>query len=387
MVAIASVNGKVLDPDELLEAARAERDRIGRFNLAIVGGTGVGKSSLVNAIFGEGLAPTGVGLPVTRGIDYYTNPDGSLGIWDFEGFEVGNSRSPADIVRGNLETIANGPAGQRIAAVWYCIASTAARLQPAEIDVISEFKDQGLPVVVVLTKVTRVRRHLTREWIVSDDARKMSEWLEEPTTSEGTRVHLRVDAVALTAAVDQGKFGGPTHGLDELITVTLDLSPDDQDEAIKVAQKVSPPLKRELCRRAIATAVTASAAAALAPIPVADAVALAGIQLAMMGKICTYYGIDLTVVGGGQIMAQLGLQFAGRALARSLLKLIPGAGMFINAGVAAGLTAATGEAWMRFCEAIESGKIDLDDIENAWKDYAPTFTQVIAAVQKHRMKG
>jgi uncharacterized protein (DUF697 family)/predicted GTPase len=387
MVAIASENGKVLDPDELLEAAEAERARIGRFNLAVVGGTGVGKSSLVNAIFGEDLAPTGVGLPVTRGIDYYTNADGSLGIWDFEGFEVGNSRPPAEIVRDNLETIASGPASQRIAAVWYCIASTAARLQPAEIDVISEFKDQGLPVVIVLTKVTRVRSGLTREWTVSDDARRMRDWLEKPTTPEGTHLRLRVDAVALTAAVDQGKFGGPAHGLDQLITVTLELSPDDHDEAIKVAQKISLPLKRELCRRAIAPAVTAATAAALTPIPVADAVALAGIQLAMMGKICTYYGIDLTVVGGGQLMTQLGLQFAGKALARSLLKLVPGAGMVINAGVAAGLTAATGEAWMRFCEAIYVGKIDLDDIESAWKDYAPTFAQVITAVQRHRTRG
>ncbi|MGI5191111.1 DUF697 domain-containing protein [Promicromonospora sp. CA-289599] len=386
MVTTASKSGKILNPDELLEAARAERARIGRFNLAVVGGTGVGKSSLVNAIFGEDLAPTGIGLPVTRGIDYYTNPDGSLGIWDFEGFEVGSSRSPAEVVRDNLETIANGPNGQRIAAVWYCIASTAARLQPAEIAVISEFKDQGLPVVIVLTKVARIRTRLTREWIVSDDAQRMREWLEKPTTPEGTRLHLRADAVALTAAVDQGKFGGPAHGLDELITITLDLSPDDQDEAIKVAQKISLPLKRELCRRAINTAVAAAAAAALVPIPIADAVALAGIQLAMMGKICTYYGIDLAILGGGQLMTQLGLQFAGKALARSLLKLIPGAGMAINAGVAAGLTAATGEAWMRFCEAIYSGKIDLENIENAWKDYAPTFAQVIAAVQRHRMQ-
>lgn len=386
MVATTRENDRVLDPEELLEAAAAERSRIGRFNLAIVGGTGVGKSSLVNAVFGEGLAPTGIGLPVTRGIDYYTNPDGSLGIWDFEGFEVGTTRSPAEAVRSSLATIEQGPKGQRIAAVWYCIASTAARLQPAEIDVISTFKDRGLPVILVLTKVARVRARLTREWLVSDDAQKMRAWLENPTASDGRPLDLRLDAVALTAAVDQEKFGGPAHGLDELIALTLELAPADRGDAFSVAQKVSAALKREMCRRAIAAGAAAAAGAAFAPIPIADALALAGIQLAMMGKICTYYGIDLTVVAGGQLMSQLAVQFAGKALARSLLKLIPGAGMVINAAVAAGLTVATGEAWMRFCEAIYRGKIDLDDVEEAWKGYSPTFTHVITAIQKYRLQ-
>jgi len=71
-----------LDPSEFIDANNQESSRIGRFNLAIVGPTGVGKSSLVNAVFGEDRAATGVGLPVTRGVQYYT--DKSLGIWDFD---------------------------------------------------------------------------------------------------------------------------------------------------------------------------------------------------------------------------------------------------------------------------------------------------------------
>src|SRR5664279_3226129 len=79
-----------VDAAALLAAAAAkERGRIGRFNLAIVGGTGVGKSSLVNAIFDEPRAATGVGLPVTAGVSYYQSDSGSLGVWDFEGFEIG----------------------------------------------------------------------------------------------------------------------------------------------------------------------------------------------------------------------------------------------------------------------------------------------------------
>ena len=39
---------------------------LGRFNLAIFGKTGTGKSTLVNAIFGDDVAATGTGRPVTR---------------------------------------------------------------------------------------------------------------------------------------------------------------------------------------------------------------------------------------------------------------------------------------------------------------------------------
>ncbi|WP_353888713.1 GTPase [uncultured Microbacterium sp.] len=68
-----------VDDTPFLEANETAKSRYGRFNLAVVGGTGVGKSSLINAVFGRDLAKVGKGLPVTRGADYYH--DDSLGIW------------------------------------------------------------------------------------------------------------------------------------------------------------------------------------------------------------------------------------------------------------------------------------------------------------------
>ena len=55
--------------DWFRESFRHEFDKqsaaMGRFNLVIFGKTGVGKSTLINAIFGEEVARTGIGEPVT----------------------------------------------------------------------------------------------------------------------------------------------------------------------------------------------------------------------------------------------------------------------------------------------------------------------------------
>ena len=373
-----------VDPEALFAAAREERARIGRFNLAILGGTGVGKSSLVNAVFGDDVATTGVGLPVTKGVSYYTNKEESLGVWDFEGFEIG--KSPGALVRENLRVIQDGPRIKHISAVWYCVASSSDRLTDADVEQIRALADAGYAVLIVLTKTSRARDFPGGPWKVSPQVERFAEWIARPSDSSGERIELPIAGIVLTAAIDQGKHGGPAHGLGELLETTLALSPDEAQEALVVAQRLSMPLKREAARKVIAASAAAAATTAAVPIPIADAVALAPIQFGMMGRTAAIYGLELKVMMSAQALAQLAAQIVGRALARGLIKLIPGVGSVINASVAAGLTTATGEGWLRLCEAVYAGKVKLDEIESAYKDFAPTVIQVINEVLKSRAK-
>ena len=355
------------------DAATENRRRFGRFNLGIVGETGVGKSSLVNAVFGEARARVGVGLPVTRGVNYYH--EGALGIWDFEGFEIGGGAP--QLLRENLRKIAERPADEQISVVWYCVLSSAGRLTRTDIAMINELEAAGLPVIIVLTKVDWDRNPVTGKMTPSYAAETLRQWIENPRDEVGRPITIHNRGVVLTSAVNS-KGKGVGYGLSDLVERTLELSPASEKDAFRIVQTLNLGWKRDMARRDVTAATASAAAAAAVPIPIATAAVLAPIQLAMMGRVAVVYDLELRSVFSVSALAQLATQMTGRALAASLVKFIPGAGSVIDAAVASALTAATGEGWIRFCEAIYTGKVDLRSAEAVWQRYAPTAASVFA---------
>lgn len=375
-----ATNGQPLDPSNFIESRNAAKSEFGRFNLAVIGGTGVGKSSLVNAVFGRNLAQTGAGLPVTRGVTYYK--DDSLGIWDIEGFEIGSSVSPREQLRQHLAEIATHPADTHIAVVWYCVKANDARLTPADIEMIRELDASGLPVILVLTKVDWDKNPITGTRRPVKALTEFMDWLDHPV-DQGRPIEIPYQRVMPTSTMDKdGK--GTGHGLGDLVEATLALAPEPVKDSFRVAQRLNLPWKREMARTATKAAVAAAGAAAAVPVPLADAAVLAPIQLGLMGRIAAIYDLDLTTMMSAAGLAQVGVQFTGRALASSFLKLIPGAGSVLNAGVASALTAATGEGWTRLCEQLHTGKLDLNKVESSWGAFVPSYLEVVRSIVVQR---
>jgi uncharacterized protein (DUF697 family) len=85
---------------------------------------------------------------------------------------------------------------------------------------------------------------------------------------------------------------------------------------------------------------------------VPDAAVLAPVQLGMLASIAAIFGMDesnermLRLVRG--LIGQRGVEAVGKHIAANLLKVVPGVS-FINAAVAAALTAALGEAYIQLC--------------------------------------
>lgn len=129
----------------------------GRYNIAVIGKTGVGKSSLINYLFGNAnVAKTGVGKPVTvqgfHKINFEINSIPAT-LFDSWGLEVGK----AEIWLNELNKELKGrdidkPASEWFHTVLYCIASSGARVEEFETRIINKLIKAKYNVVIVLTK-------------------------------------------------------------------------------------------------------------------------------------------------------------------------------------------------------------------------------------------
>ena len=134
--------------------------------------------------------------------------------------------------------------------------------------------------------------------------------------------------------------------------LTNDLLPEAVRRAFANAQGVVIGLKVDQSRAVVVGASATAAAAAAAPIPGSDAVMLKPIQLGMLAGITAIFGIELT---NAQVMSLLtrrhrkgAMEKAGKRLVKEVAKHVPG-GNVVNATVAAALTGALGEAYIRVC--------------------------------------
>ena len=75
-------------------------------NIMVAGITGTGKSTLINSIFGEEMAATGSGRPVTDRINEYQNGDIPIHIYDTVGLEL-DSQKTRESIKAIKNTIAS----------------------------------------------------------------------------------------------------------------------------------------------------------------------------------------------------------------------------------------------------------------------------------------
>lgn len=152
-----------LDTDKIAqEAINAIAEKIRNLktlNIIVAGKTGVGKSTLINAVFREKLAETGMGKPVTDHMRKITKKGMPLAIYDTRGFELGREVQ-AEVKQEVVDTISKGLATQdinkAIHCIWYCINTASNRIEPEEIEWLKELAKENqitqVPIIIVLTQ-------------------------------------------------------------------------------------------------------------------------------------------------------------------------------------------------------------------------------------------
>lgn len=113
-------------------------------NMILFGRSGAGKSSFINYLVGENVAPTGCGEPVTQEFDEYEFifPNRfRLHIYDSKGLEVAS----LDSIVSEIDSFVAGKSESRdpskwIHAIFYCVNISRTRLEPTEIDFIKRIQ-------------------------------------------------------------------------------------------------------------------------------------------------------------------------------------------------------------------------------------------------------
>ncbi len=131
-----------------------------RYNVVFVGKTGVGKSALINYLYGDKIRETGVGKPVTqRGFHYADNEINGLPVRFFDslGLEVGKEQEWLGDLEEELKKRGTGkPAEQWFHSVFYCIGAGGSRVEDFDIQIIRRFIDEKYKVAVILTKADQL---------------------------------------------------------------------------------------------------------------------------------------------------------------------------------------------------------------------------------------
>lgn len=366
--------------EKIMEEIKKEIKSLDTLNVMVLGKTGVGKSTLINNMFNEELAETGIGKPITTNIRKITKPDFPLAIYDTPGLELSGEFEVSNLLNDVVSEIESGSKYGRINdaihCILYCVSTPSHRIEQTEINFLQELslrtKNYSVPVILVLTK---------------SYSKKDAVALIKEIEKENLPIVNVVPILAENFDIDE-EFSVLSYGLDRLSQIMNNVIPEAVQKAFIAVQKVNLELKKTKARTIVTASSVTAAATGVAPIPFSDAALLVPNQITMLAGITAVFGLPLEKAMLTSIVSATlgtaGATIMGKSAVANILKFIPGAGTVVGGAIsgatAAALTAALGEAYINIMILIIKGELKVKDLDT------PNGKQIISDLFKKQLK-
>lgn len=334
-------------------------------NVLIIGNSGVGKSTLINAVLGTDAAYTSYGVKgTTKELAIYTNSTLPLRLIDTVGFEPGflkEYQAVSSVNKWLRQSKKNGNENGQINVIWLCVDGTAAKLF---VPAVKNFEQvaKKLPNVPIITVITK---SISEPDIAKNISMVESAFFKSKLLSQRNREIIPI--VAKEYTVSEG-ICIPVKGITELIEATNAVLPEGIKAVADNISQYNLNRKRFFAHSVVGTATAGAAVVGAVPIPFSDAVVLGPVEVAEIQAIASIYKIDKKA---GALLIDSIIESGTVGLAAktaiSGLKAIPGINLgvsVLNSVMAAGIVALIGEATIYAFEQIHLGKRTTSDV--AW---------------------
>ncbi len=334
-------------------------------NVLVIGNSGVGKSTLINAVLGKDAAKTGYGTKgITRELELYEGEHLPFRVIDTIGFEpnlIKEQMAINAVKKWSKNCAKEGREDNQINVIWFCVDGTSRKLFPKAIQSLSRATSiwKTVPVIVVITKSYSIPERKENVEMVQ------SAFAAQKKYSKNLKKIIPV--VASTYELNETAFA-PPEGITELIDATNELMPEGLQAGIYDLAQFKLQRKRSLAHSIVGASTLSAAIVGATPTSIADSLILAPLEVAEINSIAKVYGLK----GEKQYdkfkdsIVEVGAVTTAAKAILANLKNIPGLNIgaaVLNAIVAGSIVAALGEGTIYAMEQVYLGKKTFEDVE------------------------